>query len=273
MPEPPPEPIIAVLEETWSATAQACQGLDEEAFELPTDCPGWTVRDQLSHLIGTELSLLGAAAPAPPDPMPGYVRNPVGQLNEAWIEVRRAVPGQEVLAEFVDVTTRRIEELRGFEPERWDLLGWTPGGEAPYRDFMEIRAFDSWVHGQDIRWAIDRPGDRFGPGEANTMDRVTMGMPYVVGRKVAPPDQTTVVFEVEGPLARTVTVRMEGTRAITLEQPPPAPTVRLTLSPEHFIRLGCGREAPADVLAAGEVSFDGDEALGARVIEAMDFMI
>jgi putative sterol carrier protein len=105
------------------------------------------------------------------------------------------------------------------------------------------------------------------------MNRVTMGMPYVVGRKVAPPDQTTVVFEETGPLGRTVAVRMDGKRATTLEQPPASPTVRITLSPEHFIRLGCGREAPAEVLGAGEVSFDGDAALGAQVIEAMDFMI
>jgi uncharacterized protein (TIGR03083 family) len=273
MPEGLAEPIIAVLDETWSATAQVCQGLAIEAWELPTDCPGWTVRDQLSHLIGTERGLLGEGAPPLPDPMPGYVRNPLGELNEAWIEARRGVPGAQVLAEFVAVTNRRLEELAGFPPDRWEVIGWAPGGDAPYREFMNIRAFDSWVHGQDIRRAIGRPGDRFGQGEVNAMARVVMGMPYVVGRKVGPPDQTTVVFDVGGPLAQIVSVQMEGKRAVVLDDPPADPTVRIALSPEHFIGLGCGREAPQEILDSGEVSFAGDYALGASVIQAMDFMI
>jgi len=268
-----PEPVIAALEETWSATAQACEGLHPDAWDLATDCPGWTVRDQLSHLIGTELGLLGRAAPAAPDPMPGHVRNLIGELNEAWIGARRGVPGSEVLAEFVDVTTRRLEELGGFAPQRWDELGWSPIGQAPYREFMQIRTFDSWVHGQDIRLAVDRPGDRFGLGEEVAITRVAGGMPYVVGRKVAPPDQTTVLFEVGGPLARTVAVGMEGTRASVLDDPPATPTVRIGLSSEHFVRLGCGREAPDQVLSAGEIRLEGDETLGTRIIQAMDFMI
>ena len=274
VPEGPPEPIIGVLQEIWSSTAQACEGLRPDAWDLPTDCPGWTVRDQLSHVIGTELGLLGQAAPPLPDPMPAYVRNPLGETNEAWIEERRTMPGTEVLAEFIEVTGRRLAELAGFPPERWEALGWSPAGEAPYRDFMELRAFDSWVHEQDIRLVIERPGGRFGRAEEIALAHVAMGMPYVVGRKVAPPDATTVVFDVTGPLARRLALQMNGKRAeVLLRDPPERPTARLVLSSEQFIRLGCGREAPGRVLASGAVEIDGDEELGAQVIGAMDFMI
>ena len=273
VPERPPEPIIATLGETWSATAQACEGLHPDAWDLPTDCPGWTVRDQLSHLIGTELGLLGRAAPAVPDPMPDYVRNPLGQLNEAWIEERRGVPGIEVLAEFVDVTNRRLIELEGFPPERWDMLGWSPAGEAPYREFMQIREFDCWIHGQDIRRAVDRPGERGGAGEKIALERVTMGMAYVVGRKVAPPHGTTVVFDLGGSPAHTVTLHMNGKRAEGRDDAPTSPTVRIVMAPEHFVRLGCGREDPEAALGSGELAFEGDQELGTRVVQAMDFMI
>ena len=273
MPEGSTEPIIAVLDETWSATAQVCEGLPSAAWELPTDCPGWTVRDQLSHLIGTERGLLGDKAPPLPDPMPGYVLNPIGKVNEAWIEARRGVPGAEVLAEFVAVTGRRLEELAKLTPERWEVVGWSPMGDAPYREFMKIRAFDSWVHGQDIRRAIGRPGERFGKGEANTMARVAMSMPYVVGRKVAPAEHTTVVFEVGGPLAQTIAIKMDGKRAVLVDDPPAVPSVRIILSPDQFIGLACGREMPEEALGSGQLSFEGDEALGAKVIRALDFMI
>jgi hypothetical protein len=45
------------------------------------------------------------------------------------------------------------------------------------------------------------------------------------------------------------------------------------MAPEHFIRLGCGREDPEAALGSGELAFDGDQALGISVVQAMDFMI
>ncbi len=273
MPTPRSDEIIAALEETWSATAALCETLTPDAWELDTDCPGWVVRDHVSHMIGTEHGLLGTPAPPPPDPMPGYVRNPIGEGNEAWIAARRDVPGDELAAEFKDVTARRLAQLRSMLPDQWTLPGWSPVGEAPYETFMLIRVMDCWVHGQDIRWRLHRPGDRGGGGERIALDRLSAGVGYVVGRKVAPPAATTVVFEIEGPDPRVLALKMEGTRAVDLDGPPDSPTVGLRLFAEQFVRLACGRQAPDDVLAAGGVAFQGDAALGASIVRAMNFMI
>ncbi len=273
VPEPTPEEVITTFQETWAATARMCESLHPDAWELETDCPGWTVRDHLSHMIGTELGLLGTAAPTPPDPMPEHVRNPIGAGNEAWIASRRGVPGAEMVAEFSAVTARRLEELRSFPPERWTVPGWSPIGEAPYAEFMLIRIMDSWVHGQDMRWALDKPGDRGGRGERVALTRLTSGMGYVVGRQVGPPDGTTIVFEIEGPDPRTVTLRMDGKRASQLEEAPGSPSVVLRMPAEQFVRLACGRESPEAVLDSGGVEFAGDEELGARIVRSMNFMI
>jgi uncharacterized protein (TIGR03083 family) len=273
VPEPTPDEVIAALEETWAATTHLCESLHPDAWELETDCPGWTVRDHLSHMIGTELGLLGTPAPPTPDPMPEHVRNPIGAGNETWIAARRAVPGTEMVAEFTEVTSRRLQEMRSFPPERWTVPGWSPIGEAPYGEFMLIRIMDCWVHGQDMRWALDKPGDRGGRGERVALTRLTSGMGYVVGRQVAPPDGTTVVFEVEGPDPRTVALRMDGKRASGLDEAPESPTVRLTMPAEQFVRLACGRESPDQVLAARGVAFEGDEELGKSIVRSMNFMI
>jgi len=273
MPEPVPEEIIAALEETWSATANLCESLPAGGWELQTDCPGWTVRDHLSHMIGTELGLLGTAAPDPPDPMPAHVRNPIGAGNEAWIAVRRGVPGSHMVSEFNGVTARRLKELRSFPPERWTEPGWSPIGEAPYATFMLIRIMDCWVHGQDMRWALGRPGDRGGRGEHVALDRLTSSLGYVIGRQVGPPDGTTVVFELEGPDPRTVALRMDEQRAKELEATPQSPSVRLRMPAEQFVRLSCGRESSDDVLATGGVVFEGDGDLGARIVGSMNIMI
>ena len=48
-----------LLEETLRATIDVGQQLSDDEWELPTDCPGWTVKDHVSHLIGTERMLQG----------------------------------------------------------------------------------------------------------------------------------------------------------------------------------------------------------------------
>ena len=268
------EVVVDHLAEVWSSVGTACQGLGEEQWELGTDCPGWSVKDQLSHLIGIELMLLGESAPSPPDPMPDHVRNPIGEINEAWILSRRPVPGAEVLAEFEATTGRRLESLRAMSPSDFDVVGPSPVGQVPYREFMETRVMDSWAHEQDVRRALSCPGGRNGPGEAVTLERCLRAMPFVVGKRVAPPDGTGVLFGVAGVLGRQVLVRMDGARASSV--PPSttaAPTTTLTMDQQTFWRLGLGRVEPAKVLASGEVALEGDVGLGHRVLDSMDFMI
>jgi len=270
---PTPEPVVEQMVEVWASTVAVCRTVGADQWDRPTDCPGWTVRDQLSHLVGIERMILGDPPPPAPAELGPHVLNDFGRLNEAWVASRRDVPGHEVLAEFVSVTGRRVDALSAMGPADFDRVGWSPLGERPYRHFMESRIVDTWAHEQDIRAALARPGGRNGAGETVVLDRCVQTMPYVVGKRVAPPDGTSVLFVVTGALDRTVRVVMADGRAMSepVGSGPP-PSVTLTLDQHAFWRLGLGRAAPAAAVAAGEVQVDGDAALGFRVLEAMPFM-
>jgi uncharacterized protein (TIGR03083 family) len=265
--------VIDRLNEVWASVVDACQRLRDEQWDLPTDCPGWTVKDQLSHLIGVEHMLLDDPAPEPIADVPSYVRNTFGELNEAWVDARRRATGPEVLAEFVDTTYRRLEALRAMAPEKFDEVGWSPVGQVPYRQFMDTRVFDTWAHEQDIRRALDRPGGRNGTGEALAIDLCARSMAYVVGKKVGPPDGTSVLFAVTGLLGRHMPVVVDGGRARVATDLSDEPTVTLTMDQETFWRLGLGRVAPLDMLASGQVVVAGDVVIGHRVLESMPFTI
>ncbi|MHB1710231.1 MAG: maleylpyruvate isomerase family mycothiol-dependent enzyme [Acidimicrobiales bacterium] len=267
------EEVVGHLSEVWASFADACRDVDEAEWSLPTDCPGWTVRDQMSHVIGVERMLLGEPAPGPLGEVPEYVRNPMGEINEPWLEARRHTPGPEVLAEFVATTQRRLDELRALPKEKFDEIGWSPIGQVPYREFMGTRLLDSWAHEQDARRALGRPGGRNGAGETLVLDRCSAAMTYVVGKKVGAPDGTTVVFEVKGPLGRQVPISVEGGRATIMSETPADPTVIVATAQDVFWRLGFGRIAPGDVLESGEVEVAGDAGLGRQILAAMNFMI
>ena len=54
--------IVDKMESVWQALGSFCEGLSEPEWKTPTDCPGWSVQDQLSHLSGSESRLLGRPA-------------------------------------------------------------------------------------------------------------------------------------------------------------------------------------------------------------------
>lgn len=262
----------AALAETWHSLAEACWELSETEWALPTECPGWDVKDLLSHLIGIERALMGEPAPDWADPLGDHVRNDFAASNEPWICVRRPLPGATVRAEFLEVTDTRLAQLQAYSDEEWATVGWSPIGELPRADFMGIRVFDSWVHEQDVRRALDRPGGSGNRASSMALDQAQAVMPLVVGKRAASADGTVVRFEVSGPGGdgRSFSVGVEGRRARPVADEV-APTVTLAMSTLDFIRLGCGRTTAEQVQAAGRISVQGDAAVGQQVLVAMNF--
>ena len=70
------------LRETWEGLAEVCFELSATEWALPTECPGWDVKDQLSHLIGIERAIMGEAAPEWDGPLGDHVKNDFAAMNE-----------------------------------------------------------------------------------------------------------------------------------------------------------------------------------------------
>jgi uncharacterized protein (TIGR03083 family) len=266
------EPMIELLSSVWSSIAGLCRDLDNAQWDRVTDCPGWTVKDNVAHMIGTERMLSGDQAGASAPEGAAHVRNDIGRANEQWVESYRAQPGRDVLAAFEAVTAKRLAVLRAMTPEEWDKEGFTPEGPGPYRQFMAIRVFDCWFHEQDIREAIDRPGDLEGPVADHSIGRIERGLPFVVGKKAGAPQGSTVVFDVTGSPRVTVPIGVEG-RAALLDTEPSDPTVRIELDRRTYSRLAGGRWDGARARRDGHVDVTGDRELGERIVDNMAFTI
>jgi uncharacterized protein (TIGR03083 family) len=261
--------LTAQLAETWASIDLLARGLAPEEWLTPTACPGWTVADQLAHIVGTESMLAGK--PTPPGEtadLPAYVHNDIGRANEQWVtELRRAGPA-DLLEEFRHTTARRLEALRALTDAQWDEPSWTPVGKADYRRFMQIRVFDSWVHEQDMRTAVGQPGHGDGPAAEQAIDEIERALGYVIGKRAGAPDGSSVTIELTGPVTRNIHVAVDGRAAVVATLPDVADVI-LRLSSDTFVALACGRVDPADVA----IAIEGDQELGQRIATNLAFTI
>ena len=56
------EQKVSLTVEALNAITALCEPLTENQWKQPTDCPGWSVQDNISHLVGIFLKLLGKDA-------------------------------------------------------------------------------------------------------------------------------------------------------------------------------------------------------------------
>ena len=267
------EQLVDMMATVWQSIDALCENLSEAQWKTATDCPNWSVQDQMSHLVGSESRLLGRPAPQHTPAETEHVRNEIGARNEEQVDWRRSWPGARVLQEFREVTSQRLDILRAMTPEDFAAETETPIGPGTVGDLLAIRIFDAWVHEQDMRRALAQPGHIEGAVARHAVERTAMAMPYVVARRAAAPDGTTALFQVAGPAGQDVAVGVSARRGARLEEVPPSPDVRLAMDVETFVCLGCGRWEPSQALSQGSVVIEGDEALGEAILRGMNFMV
>ncbi len=262
---------ISKLEHVWSSLSALGASLTPDEWRLPTDCPGWTVKDQFSHLIGTERSLAGLAPTDHVATFGPHVRNELGQRTEHEVDARRDLNGAAVLAEFDGLVALRRTQINALTDDQLAADSWTPIGPGTLLDFMQIRILDFWVHEQDVRRAVARPGDLDGAVAEHTLDRLFRGLSMVVGKRVAPAEGTSISFELTGPVQRALTIGTVDGRAKPIEPPSGGSTASIAMDSETFLVLVCGRRTPEQV--ATNVHVVGDQKLGESVLANLNTMI
>ncbi|MDA8262114.1 MAG: maleylpyruvate isomerase family mycothiol-dependent enzyme [Actinomycetota bacterium] len=268
--------IVSALRETWYSLDGYCSELTPEKWEQASDCPGWSVKDVLAHIIGTERQLLGEPAPALAEESLGeHVKNEIGRSNEAWVDSMRAKNGADVLTIFESTINARLDVLDAMGEEEFDADSWLPVGKGSYRDFMAIRVMDCFVHEQDIRIST---GGSFLAHERSgriALDQLLAGLPYVVGKKVNPPEGTTVRVDVisRSDTIASVRIRVQDGRAAVVKETDAIDDAVLRCTFEAYLFAAAGRLVAPGYLEDGSVTFEGDTQLALQVYENLGFVI
>jgi uncharacterized protein (TIGR03083 family) len=253
---------VAGWRDSVEAVLSLVDGLDPETAATPTDCPGWTVHDVVAHLAHLESVMCADAS----DEGAADVAELPAAYTGAGVAERRDRPLAEVVAELRAAIVTRSEQLRDLPDEADQPAPVTPGGIAWSWDvLLRNRTIDVWVHEQDVRRALGRPGGLDSTAAQVVTMAFSFAMPFVLGKRVRPPAGTTVRWLVSGevPVALAVRVGEDG-RAHRIDEAGEDVTT-LRMSTETFTVLAAGRRSPDEV----EVSVDGDDDLARAVLAAM----
>ena len=213
MPQHPVPPsdlagLVAAFAQTVTAVVELGRGCSAADFARPTECPGWNVQDQVSHIASLE-SVFAGEPPLPvtvPD-LP-HVRSEFGRFMEAGVHARRAWTGARVVEELAELVPGRVAALS--DPSlTLDSIIDSAIGPRPAGAFVALRVSDVWCHEQDIRAALGMPLALDTPGAAVFTSRVLDALPVIVARDAALPVGTTVVVEVVGPVSGSAAVRVQ----------------------------------------------------------------
>lgn len=138
------------LEAEHVSLRQLIIDLDQAAWSIPTPSPGWSVRDQISHLWffdqRASLALADADAFAADAERLMTAGGP-----EASVLPGREMSGDELLARWDDDRTKLITLARTIDPS--SRVPWY-GPAMAARSFITARLMETWAHGQDIADAI-----------------------------------------------------------------------------------------------------------------------
>lgn len=263
--------VLSGLFASWDAIDQVVGDLTDAQWSQPTALPGWTVHDVVAHVTGTESMLQGAGPPEVDIDVSTleHVRNDIGVLNERWVCKLRGLSHAELLERFRATTAERREALTAMGEDQWHEVTMTPAGPDSYGRFMRVRTFDCFMHEHDIRDAVGADSARLAGADARlALDEMAASMGFVVGKLGGAPEGSRVRLELTGPLSRTINVAVDG-RAKVVDEFDGEPTVTIALDGLLFTRLAGGRVA----VAHDAVTYGGDEAVGRRIVEHLNYVI
>jgi uncharacterized protein (TIGR03083 family) len=251
--------IIRAVRDQRRRTLAFISDLDAEQFDVEV-LPGWRVREVLAHLITTErATLTGTILPA--------VLGSMAKL-EAWNE--RQVPrwADRPPAELLvglDRWGRRFARFASTLPSplyRMPLP--TLWGRGPAGMLIHGRAYDEWVHRQDMRRGLGQPDEDvdlapvaeflLGAVRSHTLPQVAERSGRVaVSLSDVPLSEW--VFDIEAGTADAGASDGADARVVS----PGAP----------FIMTAAGRGTFADLQRAGVLSIEGDRTLAEAFLEPL----
>lgn len=252
------------MEQERTELVRLLESFTTEDASAPTVCDGWAVGDIAVHLLGNDLSFLARNRDGKESTSGNMSQDwdeLVGGLdafNERWVEAGRFLSTR-LVAQLLDTTGRLVAEfLEAVDSSApGEVVSWAGPDLAPWW-LVSAREFtDRWVHHQQIRDALGRPGLN-GPSFVAPILATALHGVRPAYLDVAAPEGTTVAIDVTGRAGFSWAVRRDEGGWSLYEGLSREATTRLTLDQDTAWRFLLRMVTAAETRP--KVSVEGDPA-------------
>ncbi len=262
------EHMLGLVQVWWEAIDSFTRLLEHvgtREWSAPTDLPGWDVHAVTAHTAHLEALLAGRPHDDVEVGEVAHARGSMGRFTEQGVVARRGDLAPDLISEIREAATARHTRLLADPPTDPDApapglfgaIGWST------LTLLRNRPLDVWMHEQDVRRALGRPGNLDSAAAVHTADYLLESLPMVVARRAQAPAGSVVRVEVAGHAPVSAAVGEDGRGRLV--DAATAPTCTLAMDRESFVVLSGGRRTPP----AGAVAVTGDTGLAERVLGAM----
>ncbi|NUU23820.1 MAG: maleylpyruvate isomerase family mycothiol-dependent enzyme [Streptomycetaceae bacterium] len=249
------------------------RALEPADWTKPTVCPGWDVHDVVGHVLNDYMRRLsgsrdghGGAVFANDETLPGYI----ARTNEEFVRASRQLSPRLLTDLLEDLGTqldgmwaaRDLDAPADLDVSWASLDVRSPAWLDIGREYTEF-----WVHQQQVRDAVARPGATEPELAAPVLDVFARALPAAV-RALDRPNGTAVDLEVSGPAGGRWTAIREGGRwRMAAGSGGREAAARVVMDQDTFWRLATRGISPEQ--ARGRSRAYGDPELGAAVTELL----
>jgi len=218
-----------------------------------------TVRELLAHLAATD-SLVAAALGLPVQP-PVTPGERLAARTAAALRLERGRTAEQTRRSWREQADAVCRALLG--PPAPAIATVTLGRPFPLADALLARAFETWIHGEDIAAVTGRPTVPPLPEHVHVMtDFATRVLPGVVTQRITPPHDRFLRLDLTGDGGGTWTVPLDPAAMAPVAVRPAAV---VTLDVVEFCRLAADRRDPRQIT----VAVRGDAALAREFLAAV----
>lgn len=273
-----PIDVVELFPEERESLIQLLSSLTEQQWATPTVCPGWTVKDVALHLLGVDLANLSRRRDGFQDPS---TQGPNGEswsdlvgfvnaLNESWVEAARRISPR-LLCELLAFTGHAMYVY--FSSLDLSVTGasvsWAGPDPAPVWLDIAREYTERWVHQQQIREALDRPGftspHQFGP----VLEAFVHALPHTLHDVDASPG-TRLRLIIDGAAGGVWVATKTDEGWLLGKDDNPGADATVTMNQDVAWRLftrGMARDE-----AARRTRFEGDRPLGLNVLDMVSII-
>ena len=254
------------------------EDLSPAEWEKPTICPGWSVQDIAAHLLADDIGRLSRGRDGHSNPdfatgldistLPGLIAA-IDRQNALWVEaMRRASP--RLLIDLLRLTGEQTASY--FATLDLDAIGgpvdWVGPEPAPVWLDLAREYTERWVHQQQIRDAVDRPGLQEPTWFAPVLAAFVLGLPRALGDAGHP--GATVLLTITGDAGGQWTARRHGTGWVLEPGRVTDPTASVTLDEDSAWRLFTRGMTPQGARQVAMLT--GDPDLAQRALETVSIL-